>query len=466
MSTFRTITSNTLYQAGGKALAILISLITTGLLTRHLGQAGYGQYTLITTIILLFGTLTDWGTGFIATRMASRKDFPEPQIYGNLLILRVLASTIGAIIMITLGIFQIVDLPLPLFFLGSLIIFALALRNTMQVIFQTHLKLQYGAIVEAATSLIFLAITAWAITQTFITPASVVLYLLISSTLAGFLALYFGIKLSPISYTLNPKIISYLVRESAPMGALLVVFSIYNRLDSFILQYYQGDTAVGLYGLAYKIHDNLVVGAAFFMNAMYPLIAKSSSSPFEGEARACPRPDRGRGHLNQSTNSSIKPITNYQIPITKTQKLFSTSFHLLLIAGLLISTIFFIFAKPVILLLAGPDYLIAVDLLRILMVATFIAYINHLTGYTLAAIGLQKISLLIALIALSVNLALNYLFIPIYSFYASAWITIVTEAIVLSLSLTYLTQRQNLAPRLLTLPDTLKNLLINRTNLF
>jgi O-antigen/teichoic acid export membrane protein len=448
MTTFSLITRNTLYQSLGKAVSIFASLFTTAILTRHLGQSGYGQYTLISAVIIFFSTLTDWGTGFIATRLASQKKFSEPQIYGNLLILRIMASIVGAVVMIVLGIFQIVNLPIPLIFLGSLVIFALAVRNAMQIIFQVHLKLQYGAIVEAASGLGFFLITVWAVTQTALTPATVVFYLLISSALAGIIAIYFAKKLSPISYNLNHKLISHLLKESAPMGALLVVFSIYNRLDSFILQHYQGDQAVGIYGLAYKVHDNLVMGAAFFMNAMYPLIAKSKIK-----------------HQISKTQIKDKKELAGNLKL-ETRNLFSTSFHFLTIVGLFISVIFFLFAKPVIFILAGPDYLIAVDLLRILMIATFIAYLNHLTGYTLAAIGLQRVSLTIAVTALAINLTLNFIFVPIYSYYASAWITIVTEAIVLIFSLVYLIKIQHLTPRLLALPSTLKNLLSNRRQLF
>ena len=173
VSLFHTITSNTLYQAIGKAISIVLGLVITALLTRHLGQAGYGQYTLITTVIILFGSATDWGSGFIATRMASKQEFPTDQVYGNLLILRIFMTVIGTLIMIAFGYFKIINLPLPLITLGSLVLFAMALHNSMQVIFQVQLKLQYGAIVGAVSSLAFLIFTILAVNQTTITPQEI-----------------------------------------------------------------------------------------------------------------------------------------------------------------------------------------------------------------------------------------------------------------------------------------------------
>ena len=452
VSLFHTITSNTLYQAIGKAISIVLGLVITALLTRHLGQAGYGQYTLITTVIILFGSVTDWGSGFIATRMASKQEFPTDQVYGNLLILRIFMTVIGTLIMIAFGYFKIINLPLPLITLGSLVLFAMALHNSMQVIFQVQLKLQYGAIVGAVSSLAFLIFTILAVNQTTITPQSIILYLLISSTIAGLVGIYFGYRLTPIRYTLNPKLIINLIKESLPMGALLVVFSIYNRLDSFLLQYFQGDTAVGLYGLAYKIHDNLVMGAAFFMNALYPIIARSATPPsplFTKEGVSSPFLKGRSGGVNGNT-----------------QRLYSTAFHLLLIVGLVISVTFFLLARPIVLLLGGPEFLESVTIIRILMLATFISYINHLTGYTLAALGWQRISLTIATGVLIVNIILNLIFIPIYSYYASAVITIVSEGIILIFTLSYLIHKQHLKPHLQALPSTIQNLLFNHRKLF
>jgi len=82
--------------------------------------------------------------------------------------------------------------------------------------------------------------------------------------------------------------------------------------------------------------------------------------------------------------------------------------------------------------------------LRILVFATFIAYFNHLTGYSLIALGKQKVSLIVAIIALVWNVSLNLIFIPRYSYLAAAAITIATEGLVLILTSVYLARKFNL----------------------
>lgn len=462
---FQTIASNTLSQGTGKVIAIILSLLSTSMLTRHLGQSGYGQYTLIATLVLFFNSISDWGTGFISTRMASQNKYPPSLIYGNLILFRLLASFISSFFMISLAAFKVVELSPPLLIIGSLVLFALTIRNCMQVVFQVHLRLEFGAIVEIISSIIFLLFTYIAVVNSLLNVPVAISILFISSLLSGVVALFFGYRLTSIRYQLQTKILKYLIKEAAPMGALLVVFSIYNRLDSFILQHYQGDIAVGLYGIAYKVHDNLVLGAAFFMNAMYPLISKSPDSPHPPAKDLTSKisvPILGSSTINR--NQVKQFADNKSLPAI--QSLFATSFHLLLVAGLTVSVFFFLFARQIIYLLAGSTYFESVILLKILLVATFFAYLNHLTGYTLAARGLQKISLFIAVIALIINLVLNFLFIPIYGYYASAVITIVTEGVVLVFSLFYLIRKQNLRPELFKLPTTLRYLLFNRKQLF
>ena len=430
MSRFRKITANTLYQAGGKRLSLVFGLIITGIFTRYLGQEGYGQYVLITTIIIFLGTITDWGTGFIAARAAARKEFPPEIIYGNVVILRIVTSIAGAIGLNILAWTGLVAIPLPLMLVGSLVVFALAIRNSMLVIFQVHLKLQYGAIVEALTNTVFLILVYLVLNQSSITPILVITALFIASTISGLAAMLFGLRLSPIVYKVRRDILAYLIKESLPMGTLLVTFSIYNRLDTFVLQHFQGDQAVGLYGFAYKLHDNAAMGAAFFMNAVYPLIAQSGTG---------------------------SPTT---------RRIFSTAFHLLIIVGILSAGTIFIFAPQLVWLLADESFLPAVIIIRILMFATLISYINHLTGYTLAALGLQRISLIIAVVGLILNISLNFLLVPIYSYTASAYLTILTEGWVMVCSLSYLIIKQKMTPEIKHIPRTLYRVVFNRRQLF
>ena len=47
-------------------------------------------------------------------------------------------------------------------------------------------------------------------------------------------------KLAKFDYLIDKDLISKIIREAFPVGALLVVFTVYNRVDTVILGYYKG----------------------------------------------------------------------------------------------------------------------------------------------------------------------------------------------------------------------------------
>ncbi|MBI4099795.1 polysaccharide biosynthesis C-terminal domain-containing protein, partial [Candidatus Microgenomates bacterium] len=219
--------------------------------------------------------------------------------------------------------------------------------------------------------------------------------------------------------------------ESLPMGGILVLFTIYNRVDTVILQYFKGSAAVGLYGVAYRVFEVLVLGAAYFANSILPLISSLAKT------------DRRR-----------------------LGEVYRKSFVVLLVLGVTVATVNFIFAPLAIAILGGGDFAPSVGILRLLSLALLMSYFNHLNGYTLIALGKQWYSLTIAVIALTVNLTLNWLFIPLFSYQAAAFITFVTEGLIVVLSLIFIKRELGVIPSLGDVPKVILELVAKRGKIF
>jgi O-antigen/teichoic acid export membrane protein len=202
------------------------------------------------------------------------------------------------------------------------------------------------------------------------------------------------------------------------------VYSFYDRgIDSFFLKTFSGAEAVGYYGLSYKIYGNLILGAAYLMNSLFPII------------------------------SSIKN-NNQQINLY-----FQKTFSFLLILSLVVVIFFFSFSSSIINIISGSQYAVSSPILKILVIALFFSYLNHLCGYLLVALSEQKIMLKFSLIALIVNLIFNFIFIPYFSYWAASVVTVLTEMVMLILSLNYLKTKHNLSFKLKSLRilfDTIK----------
>jgi O-antigen/teichoic acid export membrane protein len=97
----------------------------------------------------------------------------------------------------------------------------------------------------------------------------------------------------------------------------------------------------------------------------------------------------------------------------------------------------------------------AVSILRLLSLALLVAYFNHLTGYTIIALGRQRPYVLITLVALVFNIIANLNVIPRFSYYGAATVTIFTETIILTLTTLLLHRLMKFFPSLLHFPKTI-----------
>ena len=382
---------NSGYQLIGKSFSLIVSILITALLTRSLGATGYGQYILIFSLINLAITLANWGSHIIGVReLAKSKN--QAEVFGSLLLLKITfalaISLIGFILILTLPIFSTIRLESVL---GLIIILAAILELTFESVFQAHIKMGIKTVLNIIYSLIFLIITFLLIQNGFglISPFIGSIFGKIISNLLGFVKTK---QLIRGKIKINYQIIGRLAKESAPMGALLVLFAAYDQtIDSLIIKNYLGADQVGYYGLAYRIYANLVLPAYFINNSIFPIISKS-------------------------------PKKNL-VKLTRAGYLFSFLILLIIVPAS------FIFSQPIINFIAGKNFQASVLPLKILSLSLMFSYVNHLNGFSLIALGHQKDSLKIGVFALIWNLVFNLIFIPKAGIIAAAIITLSTEAL-------------------------------------
>ncbi len=85
MTAMREVAENYLIQVLGKTLSILFGLITVGILTRTLGDTGFGEYTTAITFLSLFGVFVDFGLTLTLVQMMSKPGADEAKVVGNVL---------------------------------------------------------------------------------------------------------------------------------------------------------------------------------------------------------------------------------------------------------------------------------------------------------------------------------------------------------------------------------------------
>lgn len=429
---FGKVAFNTIIQGVGKLTGLLVSLATTVILTRSLGLEGYGAYAFITALVLFFGTISDWGTNIITVREASQKKEKQAVIFGSALLFRFF---LAALALFLLNLVVRInpgwkDFVVPVT-IGSFVLLALSLKTSLGIIFQTLLKYEFAVGVEASSSLIFLLLVVFSISRGF-GLSGVITSWVLATFLACLFGFYFARRITQIKWRIDTKVVKRIFWEAAPAGMLFLFFNLYNRIDMIILEYFKGAGAVGIYGLAYKVYDNLILGAAFLMNAMFPLLSAGAA---------------------KTDGAGLK---NY----------YQKAFDLLLGAALTVFLLFFFIAPWIIRILGGQEFLPSISVLQILLFATVISYFNHLTGYSLIAFGRQRLSMFIALGALIFNVLANLVLIPIYSYTGAAVVTIATEGLVLLLSLFAVKKTTGLLPSPSSFIETWTTLVRRKKNIF
>jgi len=375
----------------GKAASIVISLLITGLLTRRLGTNQYGQYIFIFSLVNLVVAVANWGTQIIGVReLAKAKN--QAKTFGSILGLRtflaLIAGAVSGVLIILLPTFEGIRL---LAFLGLFLVILTSLESSFEIIFQSQIKMGLKTKINLVYSLSFFAVTYILITKNFgiISPF---VGAIVAKGISNIASLIYSKKLITKPFALDITIIKKILKESLPMGLLLVLFSTYDQaIDSLIIKKFLGLSQVGFYGLAYKIYANLVLPAYFLSNTIFPIISKNPKK-----------------NLNKLNKAAFKLMA-------------------LLIIAIVPTTI--ILSPIIIRIIAGAEFNASIIPLKILALALIFAYINHINGFSLIAIGHQQDSLKIGLIALLWNLILNLIFIPQYGINAAAIITVLTEAL-------------------------------------
>jgi len=194
---------NTVFQIAGRSLTILISLLTTAVLTRTLGVETFGDYVFITSIVLLFVGLTDFGTITIGVREASVSLEKKEKIFGSVLSLRIIISLFIFIAFNLLIYFlpQFAGLREPSL-IASFVILFLILRTTMQAVLQVFLRLDLASFLEVIASLLaLLFIGSFLLLGIKISLFWLMIFWSVSALASGIAGLYYVKKL--ISFKLN-----------------------------------------------------------------------------------------------------------------------------------------------------------------------------------------------------------------------------------------------------------------------
>jgi len=407
------IASNTFYQLLSKFITMSITFALTYLISKNYGAYGYGLFAIFQSFPALFYIISDFGLNAIGALEISKNEKKGSEVLSNILVLRLILSLFLMVICLILAFYLYPNEELRFgIALGSLIIVAQTLVATTNIIFQLKLRYDISAL-SNVISYIFILLGALYFINNQVSVVFLNFLYVIGTFLAFGLNFYFLKKFDiKIKLKYEGKYLSKLALLSWPLGLMFVFSQINFKADSILLSILPipnlGLTNIettGVYALPYKIFEVMLVVPTFLMNSTYPLLLKSMQNGFD------------------KLKNNFKKTVFFMFGI-------GAASSLVLFVG-----VWFFLTPDLISLIFDSEFVYSRDILLILFSGIFLFFLTQPLAWFLVIIEKQRYLPFIYGFSAILNVSLNLIFIPQYSFYASSVITLVTEGVILVLLL-------------------------------
>jgi len=182
------------------------------------------------------------------------------------------------------------------------------------------------------------------------------------------------------------------IKEALPFFLSSVFSVIAFKIDIVMLSMMKGDVVVGWYSAAYRLMEVLIFIPAAFANSIYPVFS----------------------NFYISSKESLK-------------LLYQKFFKYLSIIGLPIAVGTTLLANKIILIIYKSGFLHSIIALQVLIWIIPIIFLTYMFGTILASINRQDLTLKSISLCMSLNVVMNLILIPRYSYIGASIATIVTE---------------------------------------
>lgn len=393
MSTVNKIFENTGFLLAGKAGTKLISLIIVIYIARYLGEAGYGKYTFVFAFVSFFTLISEMGTHHILVREISRSQEIAKKLLGNAILISIVLSLIALFLAIfTINIMNYSEETEKLVLIASVGLF-FGLFSNYGIMYEVNLNMKYPVFFGLLSRLFLLVSVillisydmgiAWIVVLTVFSDALPNLLMMISSR---------NVILPEFRYDIN--LCKFILKESLPLAMATLFIVVYYRIDVVMLSMLKGDADVGIYSAAYRLTDALTFIPATIMVSLFPLMSRYHKE------------------------SKDKLIFSYL-----------KSFKFLFIIALPLAVGVTLISDKIIIMMYGDQFENSIQLLQILIWSTAIVFINYPLTQLLISTNKQKIFATSTAICAVLNVILNLILIPDYSYTGASVATVITQII-------------------------------------
>jgi len=393
MSTVRRITKNTLVTIAGEIAGKILTLIFMIYAARYLQAEGFGILSFALAFTGIFGIFPDIGFFPLIVREVARDKSAASKYVGNIVIIKaVLVAGMFGIMCLIINLMGYPYQTVKAVYILGLAVVLEAFSMIFRATFQAFEKLEYISIGKILKNSLLVSGAFFIMHKGLGLIGFAVLYPLASSVSLIY-NLGIGVKkfVKP-KLGIDVKFWKWIMKEGAPFWLSDIFWVIYFSVDSVMLSIIVGDVAVGLYNAAYK----LVFTLSFIPTALI---------------------------------ASIFPVTSRLYTSSRDTLRFAweKSFKYLFMLGVAIGVGTTFLADKIILLLYGSEYASSAIALKILIWAEVAVFLSVALVNLLNSINKQIIVTKVTGTLAILNVIMNLLLIPEYSYVGASIATVITE---------------------------------------
>ena len=395
MRTIQRIAKNIIALYGSQLINSILSLVLLILIARTLGDVIFGKYSFAIAFTAIFAIFSNLGYDVFIVREVAKDKSRAYKYLSNIVTIRFLLY----FILFTLFVVSINAMGYPadtknaVYLFGGYILLT-SFASLFRMVFRAFEKMEYDAFSRVAANIIR------------VTLGILVLFLGYGLIELGFVFLFTGIFdvlfsfLICIKKFVNPGMEVDLdfwknsIKIALPLGMASIFGLIYIKIDIVMLSIMKGDAVVGWYTAAYNLTFSLHAIPDLFMNALLPLMAI----------------------YFVSARTSLKAV-------------YEKSFRYLFMLGLPLATGTTLFADKIINFFYGQQFTNSSIALQILAWDILLIFLYRCIYYSLISIGKQNQIMKVTGICALVNISLNFVLIPSFSYVGAGIATIITELI-------------------------------------
>lgn len=363
---------------------------------RILGAASFGIFSFSMNLIYMLWVVMDIGISRYSIQQMSRNLDDIPVYTGTGLYIKIPLAILGYLLIILTGYLLGKDnLTMSSLFVLSFAAVFDSLAISFSSAFEANEKMEYSAVIILISKIILSVIGFCAI---FYTGNLLVFCFVISfGSFVQFAitAFWYFRKYKCVKFNKDLKFIEKLIKNSIPFSLSGIFTTIYYSIDSVMLDFFYNPIVVGYYNAAYRIIDAPLFLSESFKLALFPTISRIYSEEKE-----------------------------------KMNRIISVSCNIALSVGLSIASTTAYLSEKLIYNFYGMEYSPAASVLPILIISITFIMPATICSTVIRAADRQSICVFVSGLGVVINIALNLVLIPMYSFVGAAWATLITEMII------------------------------------